>query len=75
MSEKRASGYLQRCLAGEEVCYCYYLDIPDGNRMLLECRMLPHYGADDYCDHAILIVRDLTRGVVDPLRSAEENRV
>lgn len=73
--EKRARGYLERCFAGEDVSYCYYLDTEAHGRLLLECRMLAQYGTGDHADGAVIVLRDLTNGYTDPVKSAEANRI
>lgn len=73
--EKRASVYLERCFAGEDLSYCFYHDNEQHGRMLLECRMLPHNGSDEEVTGAIVILRDLTLDHCDPVRSAEANLI
>lgn len=73
--EKRAKAYFERCFAGEELSYCYYLDTEKHGRVLQECRMLPQYGPDGETIGAIVMMREIRTGHLDPVRSAEENRV
>lgn len=73
--EKRAKAYLQRCFAGEDLSYCFYIDKEPHGRLLQECRLVPQYGAEDRIDGAIVILRDLTLGICDPVRSAEANLI
>lgn len=74
--EKRARAYMERCLAGEDLSYCYYLDTEKHGRLLLECRLLAQYGPDSREPTGVIIImRDLTRASPDPILSAEENRV
>lgn len=73
--EKRAKAYFAKCLAGEEQCYYYYLDSEERGRQLLECRMLRQADANNDALGALIIIRDLTDGFADPLRSAEDNLV
>ncbi len=73
--EKRAKRYFDKCFGGEDQCYYYYLDSERHGRQLLECRMLAQRDADNDVLGAVVIMRDLTNGFDDPVRSAEENRV
>lgn len=79
IGEKRFSGrakaYLERCFAGEDITYCYFLDTEAFGRLLLECRMLTLRAGVEADNAALLVVRDLTAGYLDPVRSAEENSV
>jgi PAS domain S-box-containing protein len=73
--EKRAKRYFDKCFGGEDQCYYYYLDSKRHGRQLMECRMLAQRDADNDVLGAVVLMRDLTNGFDDPLRSAEENRV
>lgn len=73
--EKRAKAYFDKCLAGEDQCYYYYLDNEERGRQLLECRMLRQYDSKNEALGALILMRDLTDGFADPVRSAEENRI
>lgn len=73
--DKRAKAYFERCFAGEDLSYCYYLDTEKHGRVLQECRMLPQYGSDGGTIGAIVMMREIKTGSLDPVRSAEENRV
>ena len=73
--EKRAKAYFEKCLDGEDQCYYYYLDSDQLGRQLLECRMLRQCDANDEVLGALVVMRDLTAGFNDPLRSAELNRI
>lgn len=73
--EKRAKAYFERCFGGEDLSYCYYLDTEDRGRLLLECRMLAQRRNDGETAGAIVVMRDLTEGFRNPIRSAEENRI
>ena len=73
--EKRARAYFERCFAGEDLSYCYYLDTEMHGRVLQECRMIPQYGPDGQAIGAIVMMREIKTGHPDPVRSAEENRV
>jgi PAS domain-containing protein len=72
---KRARNYFDKCFAGEDQCYYYYLDHEKRGQLLLECRMLRQSGANNGLLGAVVVMRDLTDGYVDPIRSAEENRI
>lgn len=73
--EKRAKSYFDKCLSGEDQCYYYYLDSEEHGRRLLECRMLRQHDDCDETLGALIVMRDLTDGFADPLRSAELNRI
>jgi hypothetical protein len=73
--EKRAKAYFDKCLAGEDQCYYYYLDSEERGRQLLECRMLRQSDTNDEALGALIVMRDLTDGFADPLQSAEMNRI
>lgn len=73
--EKRAKAYFERCFAGEDLSYCYYLDTEKHGRVLQECRMIPQYGPHGEAIGAIVMMREIKTGHPDPVRSAEENRV
>jgi PAS domain S-box-containing protein len=73
--EKRAKAYFEKCLDGEDQCYYYYLDSAERGRQLLECRMLRQYNANDEALGALIVMRDLTGGFADPVKSAEANRI
>lgn len=73
--EKRAKAYFDKCLSGEDQCYYYYLDTKQRGRQLMECRMLRQYDADNDALGALIVMRELTDGITDPVRSAEENRI
>jgi PAS domain S-box-containing protein len=73
--EKRAKAYFEKCLSGEDQCYYYYLDSEKRGRQLLECRMLRQADTNDKALGALIVMRDLTDGFADPVKSAEENRI
>ena len=73
--ERRAKAYFERCFAGEDLSYCYYLDTEKHGQVLQECRMIPQYGPDGDAIGAIVMMREIKTGHLDPVRSAEENRV
>jgi len=73
--ERRAKAYFERCLAGEDLSYCYYLNTQKHGQVLQECRMIPQYGADREAIGVIVMMREIKTGHLDPVRSAEENRV
>lgn len=73
--EKRAKAYFDKCLGGEDQCYYYFLETDRHGRQLVECRMLRQSDNDNSALGALLVLRDVTRDVDDPLRSAEENRI
>lgn len=73
--EKRAKAYFERCFAGEELSYCYYLDTKMHGCVLQECRMIPQYGPDCQAIGAIVMMREIKTDHTDPVMSAQENRV
>lgn len=73
--DRRAKAYFERCFAGEDLSYCYYLDTERHGRVLQECRMIPQYGPDGEATGAIVMMREIDTGHIDPVRSAEDNRV
>ncbi|WP_370322522.1 PAS domain-containing protein [Oricola sp.] len=73
--EKRAKAYFERCFAGEELSYCYYLDTERHGCVLQECRMIPQYGPDCEPIGAIVMMREIKTDQIDPVMSAQENRV
>lgn len=73
--DKRARRYFDRCLAGDDQCYCVYEDLDDGRRQLLECRLLAQRDVNGSVVGMIIVLRDLTANVADPIASAEANRI
>ncbi|MFZ2103583.1 MAG: PAS domain-containing protein [Oricola sp.] len=73
--EKRAKAYFEKCFDGEDQCYYFYLESERDGIHLLECRMLSAHDNDDVPNSAIVLLRDLTNAIIDPIASAEANRI
>ena len=58
--EKQIKGHMDRCLTGEEVHYCDWLDFPDGKRRCMHIGYYPFFENDETVSGIVVTARDMT---------------
>lgn len=73
--EQRAKQYCERCFAGEQQSYSYFLDVPNSAARLMSCELTPYRDSDGSVRGALFAIEDITEKMEKATKSAEANAV